>query len=137
MLQSNIGELAALGTAFCWTIVAVSFESSSKKIGSLSVNYIKLVIGFIFISIYTFFTRGYLFPIDATSSNWILLSISGVIGFFIGDIFLVQSFIEVGSRISMLIMATSPPITALLGFFIFGEKLGLISIFGMARLLEH
>ncbi len=132
MLKSNIGELAALGTAFCWSLSATAFELSGKKVGSLSVNYLRLITGFIFISIFTFFTRGYFLPIDATSKNWLFLSISGLIGFFIGDLFLFQSYLEVGSRVSMLIMATSPPITALLGFFIFGEKLRLISSLGMA-----
>ncbi|MCQ4922775.1 DMT family transporter [Tissierella carlieri] len=132
MLKSNVGELAALATAFCWSLSATAFELSGKKVGSLSVNYIRLVTGFIFISVFTFFTRGYFLPIDATSKNWIFLSISGLIGFFIGDLFLFQSYLEVGSRVSMLIMATSPPIAALLGFIIFGEKLRLISILGMA-----
>lgn len=132
MLQSNIGEIAALGTAICWSLSATAFEVSGKKVGSLSVNYIRLAIGFIFISIFTYFTRGMFFPMDATSKSWIFLSISGLIGFFIGDLFLFQSYLEVGSRISMLIMATSPPITALLGFLIFGERLNAISIFGMA-----
>lgn len=132
MIQSNIGELAALGTAFCWSLSATAFELSGKKVGSLSVNYIRLITGFIFISIFNVFTRGYFLPIDATSKNWLFLSISGLIGFFIGDLFLFQSYLEVGARVSMLIMATSPPITALLGFIIFGEKLRLVSIFGMA-----
>ncbi len=132
MLKSNVGELAALATAFCWSLSATAFELSGKKVGSLSVNYIRLVTGFIFISVFTFFTRGYFLPIDATSKNWIFLSISGLIGFFIGDLFLFQSYLEVGSRVSMLIMATSPPIAALLGFIIFGEKLRVISILGMA-----
>lgn len=132
MLKSNIGELAALGTAICWSISATSFELSGKKVGSLSVNYIRLAIGFVFISIFTFFTRGMFFPIDATSHNWIYLSISGLIGFFIGDLFLFQSYLEVGARVSMLIMATSPPITGLLSFLIFGERLKMISIIGMA-----
>lgn len=132
MLKSNIGELAALGTAICWSISATSFELSGKKVGSLSVNYIRLAIGFVFISIFTLFSRGMFFPIDATSKNWIFLSISGLIGFFIGDLFLFQSYLEVGARVSMLIMATSPPITGILSFLIFGERLKMISIIGMA-----
>ncbi len=136
MFQSNIGELAALGTAFCWSLSATSFELSGRKVGSLSVNYIRLITGFIFISLFTLFTRGHFFPLDATSRNWIFLSISGLIGFFIGDLFLFQSYLEVGSRVSMLIMATSPPITALLGFLIFGEKLNVLSILGMILTLS-
>lgn len=71
ILESNIGELAALGTALCWTLVGITFESAGKRVGSLSVKYIRLVIGFIFISLYALFTRGLIFPIDARSENWI------------------------------------------------------------------
>jgi drug/metabolite transporter (DMT)-like permease len=130
-LLNNIGELAALGTALCWNIVGIAFESAGKKVGSLTVNYIRLILGFIFISIVSFFTRGLFFPLDATVNNWIWLSISGFIGFFLGDMFLFQSYVEIGSRISSLIMATSPPITALLGYIVLGEKLKPIGILGM------
>lgn len=132
MDMSRIGEIAALATACCWTISATSFEIAGKKVGSLSVNYIRLVIGFIFISVYSYLTRGMFFPIDATASNWIWLTISGLIGFFIGDLFLFQSYLEVGSRISMLIMAASPPITAILGFFIMKERIDIIGVLGMS-----
>lgn len=131
MITENIGEIAALGTAFCWTFSAIFFEHSGKRVGSLSVNYIRLIAAFIFISIFTFFTRGLFLPTDASSNNWIFLSISGFIGFFIGDLFLFQSYLEVGSRISMLIMAGSPPITAILGYLVFGEQLSLLSLIGM------
>lgn len=131
MLESNIGELAALATAICWSLSATFFEMSGKKVGSLAVNYIRLITGFILICLFTLFTRGYLLPIDANSKNWIFLSISGLIGFFIGDLFLFQSYLELGSRVSMLIMASSPPITALLGFIVFGEKLSFLNMLGM------
>lgn len=132
MIKENIGEIAALATAICWSFSATSFEVAGKKVGSLSVNYIRLVTGFIFISLFTFFSRGMFLPVDATTKNWIFLSISGLIGFFIGDIFLFQSYLEVGSRISMLIMAASPPITAILGYIVFNERLSALSLLGMA-----
>lgn len=131
MLTSHIGELTALITALCWTIMAVFFETAGKKVGSLAVNFIRLVFGFTFISIFTYFTRGHLLPTDATTHNWIWLSISGLIGFFIGDLFLFQAYVEIGTRISMLIMATSPPITALLGYIFMKEKISPMGILGM------
>lgn len=131
MIQQNLGELAAIGTALCWNVVGIAFESAGKKVGSLAVNYIRLVFGFIFISIWAFFTRGMLLPVDATLSNWIWLTLSGFIGFFLGDLFLFQAYVEIGSRISSLIMASSPPITALLGFLILNETLKPISLLGM------
>lgn len=131
MIQQNLGELAALATALCWTISGIVFENASKKVGSLVVNYLKLIFGFIFVGVYCFFSRGMFLPMDATINNWIWLMVSGFIGFFLGDLFLFQSYVEIGARISLLIMSASPPITALLGLIFLKEKLDLISIVGM------
>lgn len=131
MIQQNLGELAALATALCWTISGIVFENASKKVGSLVVNYLKLIFGFIFVGVYCFFSRGMFLPMDATINNWIWLMLSGLIGFFLGDLFLFQSYVEIGARISLLIMSASPPITALLGLIFLKEKLDLISIIGM------
>lgn len=131
MILKNLGELAALATAICWNISGISFESAGKKVGSLSVNYIRLILGFLFVGLYSFATRGLFFPLDASLHNWIWLSISGLIGFTLGDLFLFQAYVEVGTRISMLIMASSPPLTALLGFIFLRERLDLFNVLGM------
>lgn len=131
MIQSHLGEIYSFVTAICWTITAICFELAGKKIGSLSVNYIRLIIGFVLISLITTFSRGMVLPVDAGSHQWIWLSVSGFVGFVIGDLFLFQSFLEIGSRISMLIMALVPPITALLGFLTMREMITVSDFFGM------
>lgn len=131
MLQEYNGELAALATAIFWTITALAFESASLKVGSLSVNIIRLVIGFIFLTIFVSIRRGMILPFDASVENWTWLTISGLVGFVFGDLFLFKSYTIIGSRFSMLIMTLVPPITALLGFFILNEKLTLLNYFGM------
>jgi drug/metabolite transporter (DMT)-like permease len=131
MFQSHIGELASLVTAVSWTVTAVAFESAGKRVGSLAVNFIRLAIAFILISFFTLFTRGMFLPMDATSTNWLWLTVSGIIGLVLGDFFLFQAYVEIGSRTSMLIMAAVPPITAITGFILMGEKLTLIDILGM------
>lgn len=131
MISSRIGEITALIAAFCWTITGLSFESAGKKVGSLAVNFITLIFGFIFISTYTYFARGYIFPVDATVQNWTFLSLSGIIGFFLGDLFLFRAYVELGTRISLLIMASSPPLTALLGFLFLKEEISPLGILGM------
>lgn len=131
MLQTHLGEIAALATALCWTITAVVFESAGKKVGSLSVNYIRLIIAFLLIGIFTLFSRGMFLPLDASLTTWVWLSISGTIGFVIGDLFLFQAYVEIGSRISLLIMSTTPPITAIAGFLIMGEKITALATIGM------
>jgi drug/metabolite transporter (DMT)-like permease len=76
-------------------------------------------------------TRGVPFPTDASLHNWTWLTVSGIIGFFIGDYFMLKAYIEVGVRISLLMMATSPPMAALLGYFLLGEKLSISGVIGM------
>jgi len=132
MFSSHIGEIAALLTAFCWTVTAMAFESASNKVGSIAVNLIRLVLALVYLSIFSLITRDMALPMDASGSMWIWLSISGLIGFVIGDLFLFESYTIIGSRISMLIMTLVPPITALLSWMMMGETLTLLNFAGMA-----
>ncbi|MBN1781830.1 DMT family transporter [bacterium] len=128
---SHIGEWAALATACCWTITALSFEKASKRVGSLPVNWIRLVLAFFLLSLYSWIFRGTPWPADATAHLWTWLSISGLIGFVLGDLFLFRAFVEIGSRISMLIMASVPVMTALLGWIFMQEHLSRLDILAM------
>lgn len=131
MFQSHLGEYAALLTAFFWTITAIAFESAGKKVGSLSTNLIRLFLAFIFIGIYSQITRGSFIPFDASAHNWIWLSLSGLVGFVIGDLLLFEAYVVIGSRVSMLIMSLTPPITALMGWIVMGEVLTRQNFLGM------
>lgn len=131
MFQNLIGEFAALTTAIFWTITALAFESAGKKVGSLSVNIIRLCMAFIYLGILSLILRGSIFPNDATGHNWLWLSVSGIIGFVLGDLFLFQAYVVIGARISMLIMSLAPPIAALTGWLILGEKMTMLGIIGM------
>ncbi|HZL76086.1 MAG TPA: DMT family transporter [Bacteroidales bacterium] len=127
----HIGEFAALLTAVFWTVTSLSFEFASNRVGSLPVNIIRLVAGFIFLSAFAFIRRGMLLPIDATSYNWFWLIMSGLVGFVFGDLFLFKSYTIIGSRFSMLIMNLVPPLTAVAGFLILGERLSVFHFLGM------
>jgi drug/metabolite transporter (DMT)-like permease len=129
--MTHIGETAAFATAICWTITGTCFEIAGKKVGSFAVNLIRLLIAFLIMSVYNYFTRGMLLPLDANYHSWLWLVISGLIGFVLGDLFLFQAYVLIGSRISLLIMSLAPPITAVFGYFILGEKLGLIALLGI------
>jgi len=131
MIQEHLGEFAALVTAVFWTITAIAFESASRKVGSLSVNLIRLFIAFIFLALFSYFTRGHIFPSDANAHQWIWLSVSGIIGFTIGDLLLFEAYVVIGSRISMLIMSLTPPITAFIGFMVMGETMTTQNLLGM------
>jgi drug/metabolite transporter (DMT)-like permease len=127
----HAGELAALLTAFFWTVTALAFEASGKRVGSMVVNLFRLILGFVFLSLFAWFYRGLLFPVDATPRAWLYLILSGLIGFVFGDLCLFQAFVVVGARISMLIMSLSPLLTALGGWIFLGELLPAQSLVGM------
>jgi drug/metabolite transporter (DMT)-like permease len=131
-MHQYYGEIAALCTAVFWTITALAFESASLKIGSLSLNIIRLGIGFVFLSIFNLFYRGIIFPFDASVENWFWLVLSGLVGFLFGDLFLFKSYTIIGSRFAMLIMTLVPPITALAGWIVLDEKLSGMNYLGMS-----
>jgi drug/metabolite transporter (DMT)-like permease len=130
-INNHLGEFAALLTAFFWTVTSLSFEAASHKIGSVAVNIIRLIIGLAFLSIYNLIRRGMILPFDASYDNWLWLSLSGLVGFVFGDLFLFKSYTLIGSRFSMLIMTLVPPITAFFSFIILGERLTLFHYLGM------
>ena len=118
---SYIGELAAFGTALCWTFGSQFFEAAGKRVGTLSVNLIRLVLALLLFFILSLLTNGTLFPVDFPMHAWIWLGLSGLIGFALGDLFLFKAFVEIGPRLSMLIMTLTAPISALLGLTFLGE----------------
>ncbi len=130
-LQSHVGEIASLLTAVCWTLSAIYFERAGRRVGSLSVNIIRIFLGVVFLGLTTLITRGMFFPLDATAYNWLWLGISGIVGFFFGDLFLFKSYTIIGSRTSQLVMSLAPMITAVIGWFFLQEILSIKSILGI------
>lgn len=131
-INSHLGEFAALLTAFFWTITALAFENASKRIGSVSVNILRLLIGFIFLTVFNIIRRGMALPFDATAQNWFWLILSGLVGFVFGDLFLFKSYTIIGSRFAMLIQTLVPPITAFFSWIILGEHLRPMHFLGMS-----
>ena len=131
MFQSHIGEFAALGVSVCWTMSALFFEKAGYKIGSLSVNFIRLLLAIGFLGITTLITKGVFFPTDATGYQWFWLGLSGVVGFFIGDMLLFQSYMVIGSRTATLMMSLAPMLTGIIGWFFLDEILSPKNILAM------
>lgn len=126
--MNYLGEIAALVVAVCWTLSALFFEKAGRKIGSLSVNIIRLVWAFLLLGVTLLFTKHTFFPLDATAYQWFWLGLSGIVGLFLGDLFLFKSYLLIGSRTATLIMSTVPVITATVGWFFLEEILSLKSI---------
>jgi drug/metabolite transporter (DMT)-like permease len=119
--MSYTGELIAITTVLCWTVSIQFFEAASKRVGATPVNIIRLTCAVIFFGIFLFFKHGYILPVDFPAHAWFYLSLSGIIGFFLGDIFLFKALVEIGPRVTMLIFSLSAPVTALIGWIFLKE----------------
>lgn len=126
--MNYIGEIAAIGVAVCWTMSALFFEKAGRQIGSLSVNIIRLVWAFVLLGLTLLVTKQGFIPTDATAYQWFWLGLSGIVGLFLGDLFLFKSYLMIGSRTSTLIMSSVPMLTATIGWFFLDEKLAPMSI---------
>lgn len=127
-----LGESAALGTAVCFVFSSLFFSRAGHRIGSLVVNLVRLVMGLGFLAVLTTITRHEPLPLDASAASWGWLSLSGLVGFVVGDLCLFRAFLDLGARLSALVMSLAPPIAALCGWLWLDERLGLVDLLGMA-----
>lgn len=125
------GDVIAIAVAICWTLSAVFFEFGGRKIGSLNLNLIRLCFAFLMLGTTLVFMAGHFFPVGADGKAWLLISLSGLIGFVLGDYFLFASYTIITARFSQLFMTLAPLFTALFSFIILSETLSFMSILGM------
>ena len=126
-----IGEFAALATSICFSIGPIYFTLAGRVIGSIAVNRTRLVVALFYLSLVHWITLGEPLPFSAGTDRWFWLSISGLVGFVIGDAALFQAFLTIGTRLTMLVFSLSPIISAVLAWMFLDESLTSLQIIGM------
>ncbi|MFQ5398065.1 MAG: DMT family transporter [Anaerolineae bacterium] len=117
------GELAAIGTAVCWSWTAIFFSYSGRLVGSDVVNRSRLIFAFLFLAITHWFLEGSFFPLGVEPFHWFWFAVSSILGLVLGDTFLFKAYVLIGPRLSMLLMSTVPIYSALFGWLLFGETI--------------
>ena len=115
------GELIAIVTVLCWTVSVQFFEAAAKRVGATPVNIIRITTALILFGGLLLFRNGTLVPMDFPLEAWLFLSLSGIIGFFLGDICLFKALVELGPRVALLIFSLSAPVAALIGWIFLSE----------------
>lgn len=130
-MNQHFGEIISLIVAVSWTLTALSFEYASKKVGSLSLNIIRLIMAMVMLGIFLLVVTGSPFPVNAGGAAWLWLALSGLVGYVFGDFCLFNSYVVIGSRLGQLFMTLAPPTAAIAGYFFLGQKMSLTAIAGM------
>ena len=125
------GELIAIATVMCWTVSVQFFEAASRKVGATPVNIIRLTTALILFSLLMVIRQGMILPFHYPAHAWFYLGLSGVVGFFLGDIFLFKALVELGPRVATLIFSMSAPTAALIEWLVLGQSYSLLQWSGI------
>jgi drug/metabolite transporter (DMT)-like permease len=125
------GEIIALTVAVSWTVTALCAEVASRRMGSLTLNVIRMCLSLLLLAITLWIFAGSPFPRFTDAHTWLWLSLSGFVGYVFGDYCLFNSYILIGSRFGQLFMTLAPPSAALAGWCILGETLSMQALLGM------
>lgn len=125
------GELISLVVAVSWTVTALFAEVASKRMGSLPLNVVRMTLSLSLLALTLWVTLGVPFPPMADGQTWLWLSLSGFVGYVLGDYCLFQSYVVMNSRFGQLFMTLSSPTAAITALLLLGETMQPLAIVGM------
>jgi drug/metabolite transporter (DMT)-like permease len=131
MAAEFIGETSAIAVSFLWTICSILFAYAGRRIGALSVNAIRIVMALGMLGAAHILIFGTIIP-DANRSQWIYMSLSGVVGLAIGDFGYFGTLVILGPRRGTLIMSLNPIFSVIAGYFVLTEMLSIWTFIGIA-----
>ncbi len=106
-----------------WTLSALAWTAAGKHIGVVSASFLRLVVAIVLLMAYGQLVRGLALPTDASPRVWLLLGLSGLMGFCLSDLCLFKAFVLIGPRLSLLILSLTPPMAALVSWLFLAEVL--------------
>ena len=126
-----LGEIISLAVAVSWTVTALFAEVASKRIGSLQFNVVRMFLSIVMLGLTLWCFTGSPVPLYANSDAWLWLSLSGFVGYLLGDYCLFNSYILIGSRFGQLFMTLAPIAAAFSAWAILGERMSFQTVVGM------
>ncbi len=125
-----LGEIAALGTALCWSFTGLFFAEAARRVGALRVNLLRLPIALSLLSLAIPATGTTFAGIDSRRAFY--LAASGIIGLVIGDLALFEAMRRIGARLAFVLMSLAPIFASIAGLILLDEQPGRLALLGIA-----
>lgn len=126
-----LGESLSIIVAISWTATALFAEVATRRIGQLTMNVYRMALSIIFLGITLWIVTGQPIPMFADGTTWLWLSLSGFVGYVLGDYCLFNSYLVIGSRFGQLFMTLASPFAALAAWVLLGETMSWNALLGM------
>lgn len=110
-------------TALCWSSNSIFFSLAGRRVGSATVNHVRLWLALLIMVPLHLFLFGTIFPFAAAPERLLWFALSGLVGFAIGDALLFEALVVIGPRLSMLLMVLAPIFGTALAWVFLGETL--------------
>lgn len=104
----------------------------SKRMGNVTLNFVRMAITLLFSAIFFWLVTGSPLPAKASSEAYLWMMLSGLVGYVIGDFCLFQCYIIIGSKFGQLFMTMAPITAAFMAWITLGQELKPISMVAMA-----
>ncbi|CAN5666940.1 hypothetical protein BH11BAC1_BH11BAC1_26970 [soil metagenome] len=121
-------------TMASWSICIFPFTQAARRLGSNTLNHIRLLLAIVFLTVTNLLINRELF-FDIFSSSysysWCWLGLSGIVGLTIGDFFAFKMYAILSPRIGSVLTTLSPAAALVAGYILLGESVNGIGIAGM------
>jgi drug/metabolite transporter (DMT)-like permease len=120
-------DLLALGAAACWALGSVTSVAPARHLGAFAFTRWRMLMVAVMLWTLSLATGGWH---QLPMVTWGVVALSGLIGIFIGDTALFAAMNRLGPRRAGVLFATHAVFSALLGFWLLGERMGAQALAG-------
>jgi drug/metabolite transporter (DMT)-like permease len=129
------GEFAALGTAVCWATGSNFFAAAGRRMGSVVLNRLRILVAAVLLALALLVTRGSPLPFWATPTQIGILAASGLVGFIFGDSNNFRALVILGPGRGQLLASLAPLFTVAIAWPLLHERPGPLALLGTALTL--
>jgi drug/metabolite transporter (DMT)-like permease len=122
-----IGQILAIIAALTYAENSIIYSYLGKKVSVKATVHVRLWIAVPIIIIIALVSEGNFFA-QATLNNWMVLLLSGLLGYFFCDSLLFWAFSNIGPRETMVIMTLNPIFSSILSYLFFKEVLTILQM---------